>query len=329
MRSHKVIALSLLLSVVFPVFSESVFDEAAPPPVLLPYQSNPSGFEFMGNVWGDLKTFVVQIDPKKNYKPLWGLALSTALLIKYDQEILDESQRFARRIGLISATVNGRESHLVADLSFLGFDLPIRTPLNLNGAMYFIGDGLTHIAIAGGLATYGSIYDDRRAVNTASQVMESITVTGAVVQILKRATGRESPFRATVAAGKWDFFPTQKEYIANVSKYDAFPSGHLATAMATTIVVARNYPELGWIKPLGYTLIGVLSFAMLNNSVHWASDYPLGVAIGYLAADIAFTRGQARHAAAKGNGTHSIFKGYFFPVVLSNDRYSFNYVSYF
>jgi hypothetical protein len=303
--------------------AEPGVDESVP---AVRYDSKPAGFEFVTNIWGDLKTFVVRIDPVNNYKPLLGIAISTAVLLKYDQEIIDESQRFARRLGLISDNVNGRESRMIVDLSFLGFDLPVRAPLNVNAGMYFIGDGLTHIAIAGGLAIYGSANDDYRALNTSSQVMESIIVTGIVVQVLKRSTGHESPYHSTTDGGSWDFFPSQKNYISNVPKYDAYPSGHLATAMATTRVLASNYPEHRWIKPTGYTLMGILSFAMMNNGVHWASDYPLGIAIGYLAADVAIERGKARRAASNSGAIAGIKSGYFFPSISGDNNYSINYV---
>ena len=47
-------------------------------------------------------------------------------------------------------------------------------------------------------------------------------------------------------------------------------------------VVAENYQEYSYIRPVGYTLASMLAFQMVNNDVHWASDYPLGIAIGYL-----------------------------------------------
>jgi len=46
-------------------------------------------------------------------------------------------------------------------------------------------------------------------------------------------------------------------------------------------VISYNYPEKKYIKPLGYSLLTLLSFQMINNGVHWASDYPLGFAIGW------------------------------------------------
>ena len=64
--------------------------------------------------------------------------------------------------------------------------------------------------------------------------------------------------------------------------------------MATVTVIAENYPEYHFIRPVGYGLMGVLGYAMLNNGVHWASDYPLGIALGYGFAKIAVRNGRTR-----------------------------------
>ncbi|RZL09668.1 MAG: phosphatase PAP2 family protein, partial [Hymenobacter sp.] len=111
---------------------------------------------------------------------------------------------------------------------------------------------------------------------------------------LKRTTGRQSPFRSTQDRGRWFFLPSYNTYQRNVSNYDAFPTGHLATAMATVTVIAENYPEYHFIRPVGYGLMGLLGYAMLNNGVHWASDYPLGIALGYGFAKIAVRNGRTR-----------------------------------
>ena len=113
-----------------------------------------------------------------------------------------------------------------------------------------------------------------------------------MVQLLKHITGRQSPFTSTAPGGLWRPFPNQAVYAKNVPHYDAFPSGHLATAMATVTVIASNYEDYKFIRPLGYTLMGVLGYAMLNNGVHWASDYPLGLALGYAFAKIAVNKGR-------------------------------------
>ncbi|OGS00581.1 MAG: hypothetical protein A3G41_06595 [Elusimicrobia bacterium RIFCSPLOWO2_12_FULL_59_9] len=158
--------------------------------------------------------------------------------------------------------------------------------------MYFIGDGWVDFGLAAGFLSYGLCKSDNRALQTSSQIVESILASGFVVQVIKHVTGRENPYTATAPTGKWRFFPNQFDYANNVAKYDAMPSGHLAAGMATLTVIGENYPERKWIRPLGYTLLGILSFQMLNNGVHWASDYPLAVAFGYSFGRIAVNRGR-------------------------------------
>jgi len=46
-------------------------------------------------------------------------------------------------------------------------------------------------------------------------------------------------------------------------------------------VIGENYPEIKWIKPLGYTLTGLLGISMVNTGIHWYSDYPLAIVLGY------------------------------------------------
>ena len=255
----------------------------------IPY-GRPKVFDWLTESPGNLFAFAKRIRPVENAWWLAGIGLSTAVLIKYDQAIMDESQRFARRVGLISDTKHGRETYTLLDGSIGEYPIPFVVPKNANSVMYFIGDGLPQIAIVGGLSWYGFANDDNKALSTAGQVMESLFVTGVIVQAIKRTTGRESGFRATQDGGKWQFFPNQIEYTKNVPNYDAFPSGHIATVMASVTVLAENYPDHTYIRPTGYTLMGLLGFAMLNNGVHWASDYPLGLGIGYVAARVAIER---------------------------------------
>jgi hypothetical protein len=111
--------------------------------------------------------------------------------------------------------------------------------------------------------------------------VEAVLASGTVVQLLKHITGRESPFTRSSPTGLWRFFPNQLEYLKHVPAYDAFPSGHICTALATVIVIAENYPEVKWIRPVGYVVSGLVGVGMVNRGIHWYSDYPLGLAIGY------------------------------------------------
>ena len=107
---------------------------------------------------------------------------------------------------------------------------------------------------------------------------------GVSTQIVKRITGRQSPSEANARGGNWHFFPSFSEFQQHTPNYDAFPSGHLATLMSSLTIFAENYPEKRWIKPVGYSLTGLVALSMINNKVHWASDYPLALAMGYLCA---------------------------------------------
>jgi membrane-associated phospholipid phosphatase len=151
----------------------------------------------------------------------------------------------------------------------------------LSDFFQYMGDGTPQFGLAAGFAAYGLATKDNRALRTGSQTVEAILSCGIVIQVLKHATGRESPFVSTVPGGKWDLLPNQIEYHRHVPRYDAYPSGHIATALATVTVVAENYPEWWWVRPLGYTIVGAIGVSMANTGIHWYSDYPLGLALGY------------------------------------------------
>ena len=73
-----------------------------------------------------------------------------------------------------------------------------------------------------------------------------------------------------------------KKYHTHQARYYAFPSGHIATAMAAVTVMSENYPEIGWLKPVGYSLVGLIGVSLVDRGYHWYSDLPLGVVIGHV-----------------------------------------------
>jgi membrane-associated phospholipid phosphatase len=151
-----------------------------------------------------------------------------------------------------------------------------------------LGDGRFHLGIATAFAGYGWLWDDPKALRVASQTVEAFLATGITVQLLKRVTGRECPAAATThQTGRWKFFPHPQQYDKHPPSYYAFPSGHISTTMATLTVIAENYPQERWIKPVGYTLIGALGVSLVAKGMHWYSDLPVGIALGYLFGKIA------------------------------------------
>ncbi len=216
---------------------------------------------------------------KKSLPALSVIAVSTLLLVAVDQPIMDGFNQFSRYINLNP----NREYKTI--IGFRLGSMPVNVyeaPLNLNTALYSIGEGSTSVAIAAGLFIFGKVKNDYRALQTSSQLMQSLLAVGVTTQVVKRISGRESPFVATAPGGKWRPLTNPGVYQKSVPHYDAFPSGHLATMMTTLVIVSDNYPEKRWIKPVGYSLITLVGLAMVNNRVHWASDYPLALGIGYV-----------------------------------------------
>ncbi len=154
--------------------------------------------------------------------------------------------------------------------------------MRLNSFFVSLGQGSSHLALAAGIAGVGFAIGDARALRTAGEITESFLACGTVVQLLKHVTGRESPASATSRNGRWSLMPNQGAYLHDVPKYDAFPSGHLATSMSTLTVIVENYPELKpWLQPLGYAVIGCVGIGLCSSGMHWWSDFPVGLYLGY------------------------------------------------
>ncbi len=249
----------------------------------------PKAFQFAKNVPLDVYQLGKTAFSKKNLPALGAIIAGTAALVLVDQHVTDAAQQFGRYIHLDA-------SHKFQRLEV--FKVPIMdVPGNLNAAFYFLGEGWPSILVAGSFYGYGLMANDYRALQTTSQLTEMFFTLAITTQFIKRISGRQSPFRAMetadgVPGGAWAPFISPRKYQRDVSNHDAFPSGHLATAMATITILAGNYPDNKYIKPVGYSLMGLLGFAMLNNGVHWISDYPLAIAIGYTCGKIALSRGR-------------------------------------
>ncbi len=217
-------------------------------------RAEPGIFDLITNLPTDWRDWAVDNFQLKYWPQFTLITVSTAALIIYDNQL------------------------------WKPFEKAYNTNMTFqNTANYFVdvGDGRFQFGLAVAFGGYGFIAGDQRAIRTASQVCEVILASGGVVQLLKHITGRESPIDITYnPTGRWDWFPNQIDYLNHTSHYDAFPSGHLATALATLTVIANNYPEQKWINPVGYVVCAGLSAGLVAQSVHWWSDFPLAIALG-------------------------------------------------
>ncbi len=241
--------------------------------------SRPSGIPFVSNFFKDFKLLYENDIDRKHLPHILAIAASTALTIYYDEDLLIGAQDWGKKLNIASKD-NTKTFFKISSFN-------VRGPTDLGSWMYFIGDGWTHLSLAVAFLGYGYFAEDYRAWSTSYAIFEGLLTTGFTTQFLKHITGRESPGVRTRDRGQWRFFPNQRAYHKDVPAYDAFPSGHLATGTMTLTVIAKNYPEYVFIKPLGISLLTLLSFQMMNNGVHWFSDYPLAIGIGYAFGEIA------------------------------------------
>lgn len=207
--------------------------------------------------------------------PYWGVVLgSTGVLYHYDEKISHGARQQAQAWHI------GHHYHSKPILKLGGAKL-IDLPTDTGSILYYIGDGAIHLALAGGLVAYGKITDRTYEANSGFMLLHGLAMTGLYDQVLKRSFGRESPVEKTQDRGAWHPFPTFHQYQSNTAKYDAMPSGHIMTATLTFTVLGERYQEHRVaIYSVGGVWLAGLGFQMLNNGVHWASDYPLGIAMG-------------------------------------------------
>ena len=241
----------------------------------------PKPFGFITNLPKDAAGIVKTTFKRKSIVPLLIVAGATLALLPADEAVSVGVQKFSTNIHFHSEEDYRDIFNIKAGKTNISI---LKAPQNINTALYQMGQGFPSLLIGAGLFTYGKIHNDYRALSTASQLTETFILMGVGTQFLKRISGRQSPSNATDEGGNWHLFPSFKKFQTNTPNYDAFPSGHLATLMSTVTILAQNYPEKGYIKPVGYSLIGLVGLSMINNNVHWISDYPMAIALGYLCA---------------------------------------------
>lgn len=245
----------------------------------LQYEYNkPKLFDLVTNIPKNYIDLGKGLKNKNNLMWIGVTIASTAALLPADQDLIGHVQN-------ISKSVNLARKH-----NYYKFFGGIEFPSSTSATLYYFGHGNVSLLFAGGLLIAGLSSKDYRAINTSIEIGESMLTLGVMTQGLKRVFGRQDPSSSTVDGGKWDFFPNQFEYMKNTANFDAMPSGHMATIISTVTVISKNYPEVRWIKPIGYTMATLMGIEMMNSGVHWVSDYPLAILIGYSVATVSVNR---------------------------------------
>jgi membrane-associated phospholipid phosphatase len=143
-----------------------------------------------------------------------------------------------------------------------------------------LGDGKFSLALFGGFFLHYCLFDDQKSLYTSKIGIESFLVSGIAVQFFKQIFGRERPSHATKEGGKFhgpfSFFSKKSNDIAS---FDAFPSGHTATAFSWASTLAELYPD-GAMPYISYGMATVIAFSRITERTHWLSDCFVGAIMG-------------------------------------------------
>jgi membrane-associated phospholipid phosphatase len=156
---------------------------------------------------------------------------------------------------------------------------------------------LTAVAYTG----YSVIWDDEEAQMTSMLIAEALITSGVWTRLGKLLAGRERPSAAYVFShepgGRWSGLggSLRRHRNESISKFDAFPSGHTATAFAIATVFAKRYNESPYVPVFAYSFATIVGFTRMIEHAHWASDVFAGACIGYLCADQVVTHEEDRH----------------------------------
>jgi hypothetical protein len=195
----------------------------------------PHLFDFVTKLPRDFIGTIKDCGKKENLIALSCAAITTVVLLPYDQQALYESWKIGERIGLDEDVTYDKVANIT-----------IVTPNNITSSLFICDSKATPIALGIGFATYGLFKNDYRSLHTASGLVESTIITGIFSQTFKRISGRQEPHVTMETGnpeGKWSPFPGLDEYEDDPTNYSSFSSGHIMTATAALYVITGNYPE--------------------------------------------------------------------------------------
>ena len=180
--------------------------------------------------------------------------LSTAAVAPFDRHV----ERSAHR-----ADLRHRGLNRAADvLGFTGGP----GPFIAGGALYITGMSAESPNVA------------RLGVTLTEGVVLAATLNG----VVKGFAGRALPSAAPSEPGDFSF---GRGFHDGNGPFVSFPSGHTAASFAMAAVLSDASKSWGptasrYVAPAAYTTATLVAVSRLYENVHWASDLPLGAAIG-------------------------------------------------
>jgi membrane-associated phospholipid phosphatase len=151
--------------------------------------------------------------------------------------------------------------------------------------------------IAGGaLYVFGLTSRSPRFASLGVHLTEGIVLAAGLTGIVKGVSGRALPNAKSVEPGDFSF---GRGFHEGNGSFVSFPSGHTAASFAAAAVLTDEVSTCDCsarriVGPLAYSTATLVALSRLYQNVHWASDLPLGAAIGVLSGN-ALVSWQRRH----------------------------------
>ena len=132
--------------------------------------------------------------------------------------------------------------------------------------------------------------NNQKGVQTSLLATQAMITSGIWIKIIKTLTGRERPSASYTISkkqgGEWygplAQFDQDTGIKKSISSFDAFASGHTATAFSIATVFASRYNDTPIIPILSYTAATLVGVSRLTEHEHWASDVFVGALFGFV-----------------------------------------------
>jgi len=189
----------------------------------------------------------------------------------------------------------GGAGAIVATGLFAPFDRPIQRTLQAEDLQD--NRGLRHVAGAfgftGGPGPFiagGALYVAGRATSSVQvtdlgmHLTESVIVAATLNAFLKGVSGRALPNAKSGEPGDFSF---GRGFHEGNGSFVSFPSGHTAASFAAATAITDEVSRWDssaarFVGPVAYSAATLVALSRLYQNVHWASDLPIGAAIGVL-----------------------------------------------
>lgn len=143
------------------------------------------------------------------------------------------------------------------------------------------------IGVVALFAGYSIFSNDSKGKETSAMLAQALITSGLWTRVGKFLTGRERPSSAYAEqhpTGQWHgpLLQCNSNHRFGGPRFDAFPSGHTATAFAIATVFAEQYNHTLTIPMIAYGVAGLVGFTRTLEHTHWISDVFVGALLGYL-----------------------------------------------